>query len=119
MTTVLWYRQDLRTSDHDALLEACARGAVVPVYVWNPAGEGGWPMGGAQQWWLDRSLRALAADLESRGSRLVVRSGDPAVELAAVAKEPAQDLLWWPSAIRLSRAGGVKEFNQNLIGLRS
>jgi len=87
MTTVLWYRQDLRTSDHDALLEACARGAVVPVYVWNPAGEGGWPMGGAQQWWLDRSLRALAADLESRGSRLVVRSGDPAVELAAVAKE--------------------------------
>ena len=81
MTTVLWYRQDLRTSDHDALLEACARGAVVPVYVWNQAGEGGWPMGGAQQWWLDRSLRALAKDLESRGSRLVVRAGDPAVEL--------------------------------------
>ena len=87
MTTVLWYRQDLRVSDHDALLDACARGAVVPVFVWHPAGEGNWPLGGAQRWWLDRSLRALDAELRARGSRLTVRTGDPAAELAAVARE--------------------------------
>lgn len=87
MTTVLWYRQDLRVSDHDALLEACARGMVVPVFVWHPQGEGAWPLGGAQRWWLDGSLRALDAELRSRGSRLVVRSGDPSVELAAVAAD--------------------------------
>ncbi len=86
MTTVVWFRQDLRTSDHDSLLDACARGAVVPVFVWHPKTEGQWPIGGAQRWWLDRSLRRLADDLESRGSRLVIRSGDPAVELADVAR---------------------------------
>ena len=86
MTTVVWYRQDLRVRDHDALLDACARGPVVPVYCWHPEGEGAWPLGGAQRWWLDRSLRALARELESRGSRLLVRSGDPADELASVAR---------------------------------
>jgi deoxyribodipyrimidine photo-lyase len=85
VTTVLWYRQDLRVSDHDALLDACSRGPVVPVFVWHPEGEGRWPQGGAQRWWLDRSLRALDAQLRERGSRLVVRAGDPAAELAQVA----------------------------------
>jgi deoxyribodipyrimidine photo-lyase len=84
--TVLWYRQDLRTSDHEALVAACARGPVTPVFVWHPEGEGGWPLGAASRWWLDRSLRALEADLVRRGSRLVVRIGDPAVELAEVAR---------------------------------
>lgn len=89
--SILWYRQDLRTSDHAALAAACERGAVVPVFVWHPAGEGRWPIGGAQRWWLDGSLRALAADLESRGSRLVVRAGDPATVLAEVAREAGAD----------------------------
>ena len=40
MTTLVWFRQDLRTSDHDALLDACARGAVVPVFIWYPKSEG-------------------------------------------------------------------------------
>jgi deoxyribodipyrimidine photo-lyase len=84
--TVLWYRQDLRTSDHEALADACAHGPVTPVFVWHPSGEGRWPPGGAQRWWLHRSLLALDADLRARGSRLVVRVGDPAKELAAVAR---------------------------------
>ncbi len=84
--TVLWYRQDLRTSDHPALAAACERGPVTPVFVWHPSGEGGWALGGAAAWWLDRSLRALDADLSRRGSRLIVRIGDPAVELADVAR---------------------------------
>ena len=84
--TVLWFRQDLRTSDHEALVAACARGPVTPVFVWHPEGEGRWPLGGALRWWLDRSLRALADDLARRGSRLVVRVGDPATELAEVAR---------------------------------
>lgn len=86
-TTILWYRQDLRTADHDALLDACGRGSVVPVFIWDPVGEGNWPCGGAQRWWIDRSLRMLHADLESRGSRLIIRTGDSATELLAVARE--------------------------------
>ena len=86
MTTLVWFRQDLRTSDHDALLDACARGAVVPVFIWHPNSEGRWPIGGAQRWWLHHSLQRLADDLKSRGSRLIVRAGDPAVELASLAR---------------------------------
>jgi deoxyribodipyrimidine photo-lyase len=105
VTTVLWYRQDLRVSDHDALLDACARGTVVPVYVWHVSGEGNWPVGGAQRWWLDRSLRALDAELRARGSRLTVRVGDPAAELAAAARECGADRIacsrrYEPAAMR-------------------
>jgi deoxyribodipyrimidine photo-lyase len=89
MTTLVWFRQDLRTSDHDALLDACARGAVVPVFIWYPTSEGRWPIGGAQRWWLHHSLQRLADDLKSRGSRLIIRAGDPAVELASIARECA------------------------------
>ena len=61
MTTILWFRQDLRLDDHDALLASAARGAVLPVFVWDPHAEGSWTPGGASRWWLDRSLRSLSA----------------------------------------------------------
>jgi deoxyribodipyrimidine photo-lyase len=91
MTTILWFRQDLRLDDHDAVLAAAARGEVVPVYVWDPEGDGRWAPGGASRWWLDRSLRSLASALEAVGTRLVVRRGDSASMLAALAKEVGSD----------------------------
>ena len=51
--TIVWFRQDLRLQDNSALTAAVVRGApVVPVFVWDEAGEGRWPMGGASRWWL-------------------------------------------------------------------
>jgi len=82
--TVVWLRQDLRLADNPALLRAAEMGAVVPVYVWDPAGEGDWPPGAARRWWLHQALAALAADLEAMGSRLVLRCGDSLAELRAV-----------------------------------
>ncbi len=86
MTTILWFRQDLRLDDHDAVLAAAARGEVLPVFIWDPEGEGSWAPGGASRWWLDRSLRSLAGSLESIGSRLLVRRGDSGRVLAELAR---------------------------------
>ena len=85
-TTVLWFRRDLRLSDHPALLEAVRAagpdGTVVPVFViderlWGPSGAN-------RRAFLVGCLRALGDAVDDR---LVVRSGDPAVVVPAVARE--------------------------------
>jgi deoxyribodipyrimidine photo-lyase len=86
--TIVWFRQDLRLRDHVALARGVDRGgAVVPVFCWWPEGEGRWAAGAASRWWLHRSLAALQAELGARGSRLVIRRGDPAVVLPQLAQE--------------------------------
>lgn len=60
--TIVWFRQDLRLQDNPALAAALAPGgAIVPVFIWDEAGEGDWPAGGASRWWLHHSLTALDA----------------------------------------------------------
>ncbi|TFV90673.1 deoxyribodipyrimidine photo-lyase [Blastococcus sp. CT_GayMR16] len=91
-TSLLWFRRDLRLSDHPALLAAIdaagTDGAVVPVFVldprlWTPAGAP------RRQFLLD----CLAALQESVDGALVVRSGDPATVV--------------PDLVREVQAGGV------------
>ena len=53
MNTIVWFRQDLRTSDNPALAAGAKRGAVVPLYVLDE--EGRRPLGGASRWWLHHS----------------------------------------------------------------
>ncbi|MCP5081467.1 MAG: deoxyribodipyrimidine photo-lyase [Alphaproteobacteria bacterium] len=42
MTTVVWFRNDLRVSDHPALAHAAKRGPVIPVYVLDDTDP--WPL---------------------------------------------------------------------------
>lgn len=94
---VVWFRRDLRLDDNPALIEAAATGRpVVPVYVLDEALEGR-PLGGAARWWLDKSLRALAGSLAAIGSRLVLRSGDSAVELRRLLTETGATAVSWNS----------------------
>ena len=94
--TILWFRIDLRTADNPALAAALQRGGpVIPVFIWSPEDEGEWPPGGASQWWLHQSLRALDADLRNAGSRLILRHGPTEKILHALLKETgAQTVLW-------------------------
>ena len=73
---IVWFRQDLRLRDNPALHAAAASGApIVPVFIWCPAEEGNWPLGGAARYWLHHALAALDASLRERyGSKLVIRS---------------------------------------------
>ena len=92
---VVWFRQDLRLADNPALAAAVASGRpVVPLFILSDAPDGR-PWGGASAWWLDRSLAALAADLEALGSGLVLRRGDPAVGVAQFAAQiGAAGVVW-------------------------
>jgi len=96
MSTLMWFRQDLRLSDNPALSAALASDGVIPVYIWAPAEEAGWPPGGASRWWLHHSLAQLAADLRGRGSRLILRAGSDSLRiLLDLARESgATQILW-------------------------
>jgi deoxyribodipyrimidine photo-lyase len=81
-TAIWWVRRDLRRRDNPALNEAAASGRVLPVFVVDDALWG--PAGAARRAFLAGSLRALD---ESLGGHLVIRRGDPAVELPRLAGE--------------------------------
>jgi deoxyribodipyrimidine photo-lyase len=78
----MWFRRDLRLSDNPALLAACDAGAVVPLFVVDPAL---WePSGQVRRAYLSASLAALDRSL---GGALVVRHGDPVAVVPRVAAE--------------------------------
>lgn len=81
MTTLVWFRLDLRLADNPALCAAVAAGApVVPVYIFAPGEEGSWQPGGASRWWLHRSLIELQRSLAARGSQLCIRASEDSLE---------------------------------------
>jgi deoxyribodipyrimidine photo-lyase len=84
MTTILWYRQDLRVDDAPALLRS-ADDEVIPLFVHAPDEEAPWAPGGASRWWLHHSLGWLGERLRSMGSRLVLRQGPTAETILDVA----------------------------------
>jgi deoxyribodipyrimidine photo-lyase len=93
---ILWFRQDLRLQDNSALHAALARGGpVIPVYIWDEAGEGDWPAGGATKWWLHHSLVALDASLKERGSRLIVARGDSGEVLSDLITATGTEAVYW------------------------
>ena len=98
-TTLVWYANNLRVDDHPALIAAADRGAVVPVYVYDPDYSGPSAMGGASKWWLHQSLVALHDRLESMGSPLILRKGDPAEELRKVANAVGADRVYFCESI--------------------
>ncbi len=112
MTTIIWFRQDLRLADNTALAAAASRGAVIPVYVLEDSGEGEWPLGGAQRWWLHQSLVSLDASLRKLGSRLILCRGSAMNALDELVTQTGADTVYWnrcyePAAV--ARDSQIKE----------
>lgn len=103
---LLWFRQDLRLSDQAALAAATQEGPVIPVYVLDDSVPRSWKMGGASRWWLHHSLASLDESLRRKGSRLILRRGNSAGVLAALAAETGATKVhalghyepWWRQA---------------------
>jgi deoxyribodipyrimidine photo-lyase len=103
---LVWFRRDLRLSDQPALSAASAAGPVIPVFVLDDEIAGDHRAGGAARWWLHHSLEALDGALAEQGSRVILRRGDAATELAALAKEVGASVVhalhhyepWWRKA---------------------
>ena len=128
---LLWFRQDLRLSDHRALAAAIALGRpIIPVYILDDETPGPWRMGGASRWWLHNSLKALAGDLEGLDSRLILARGssrDLIIELmeetgadsvhVSRSYEPWARALWRRTSPNISKSGGrtLRRFQSALL----
>jgi deoxyribodipyrimidine photo-lyase len=96
---VVWFRNELRLSDHPALTEAAETGApILPLYILDDETPGRLRMGGASRWWLHGSLAALDKELKRHGGRLLVRKGKAADVLSALLAETGA------SAVHATRA---------------
>ncbi len=91
MTTIVWFRQDLRVHDNPALFAGARRGNVLPVYILDDVTPAHWRMGAASRWWLHHSLTALAEDL----GEIVLLRGDPRVVVPALVKTTRASALYW------------------------
>ncbi len=86
--TIWWVRRDLRLHDNIALHAALAHGEpAIPVFVLDPTLLTAPDAGAPRVAFLFGGLTALDADLRGRGSRLIVRQGDPAEEVARLVAE--------------------------------
>lgn len=104
MTSIVWFRDDLRLSDHPALTAAIARGGpVVMLYLRDEVSPGIRPLGGATRWWLHHSLTAHAAEIERLGGRLVLRAGAAEHELPKLVAETGADAVFWNRRYGASR----------------
>ena len=84
---VVWFRRDLRLHDNPALTAALASsGRVAPLFVVDPRLARGRFTSPNRWWYLIGSLRDLNEALEQRGSRLIVRLGDPIAEVPIFAR---------------------------------
>jgi deoxyribodipyrimidine photo-lyase len=87
-TAVWWIRRDLRLGDNAALHAALEMGrTVVPVFILDDRLLQGGRASPRRNAFLFGGLSALDASLRQRGSRLILRRGDPRQEIARLARE--------------------------------
>ena len=90
---IVWFRQDLRLTDHPALTAAIKSGApVIPVYVLDDDNAGPWKMGRASRWWLHYSLLSLN---ESLSGHLACFRGDARKVIADLVRTTKARGIYW------------------------
>ncbi|WP_300055090.1 deoxyribodipyrimidine photo-lyase [uncultured Roseobacter sp.] len=106
---LVWFRRDLRLSDHPAMSAACDSGRpVIPVFIHDDAVAA---LGAAPKWRLGLGLQCFDAVLREKGSRLILRRGDALEMLQALIAETGAEAVYWsrlydPEAVK--RDTGVK-----------
>jgi deoxyribodipyrimidine photo-lyase len=89
--TIVWFRRDLRISDHAPLYRATQQGDVIPVFIFDRALLHHPETGAARVAFLLESLRSLDQDLQQLGGRLILRFGDPINVLPQLVQETQAD----------------------------
>ena len=92
MTTIVWFRQDLRTRDNPALAAAAARGVVIPIFILEDASSGSHrKLGAASCWWLHHSLAELRKNLGD----LALFRGNPIDVLPDLVQKHGVSAVYW------------------------
>jgi deoxyribodipyrimidine photo-lyase len=127
---IVWFRQDLRVQDNDALNAAITSNLpIIPLYIKEEDSEQKWKMGAASSWWLHYSLINLTQELKKIGLKLIIRKGVCKNILKNILEETSAGTLFWnrcyePASIKrdseikleISEEGvKVKSFNANLL----
>ncbi|MFD2741113.1 cryptochrome/photolyase family protein [Sulfitobacter aestuarii] len=108
---LLWFRRDLRLSDHAALSAACgSTRPVIPLFIHD---EQVAALAAAPKWRLGLGIEALARSFGEKGSRLILRREDDALAvLRALLKETGASALYWTRAYtpaEIERDSTIKE----------
>ncbi len=90
---IVWYRRDLRLSDHAAL--SAAKDAGVPVIPLVIRDDSVHALGAAPKWRWGLGVDHLAHSLDAVGSRLICRSGDALQVLQALVAETGAGAVYW------------------------
>ncbi|MBD3674883.1 MAG: deoxyribodipyrimidine photo-lyase [Planctomycetaceae bacterium] len=94
--TIVWLRRDLRLDEQPALQAAVELGnPIIPLFIWAPDEEAPWQPGAASRWWLHHSLESLGQELESRGSRLILRQGSTSDILDELIEKHDVSAVFW------------------------
>ena len=96
MTTLVWFRRDLRIGDNPALqLAIQSADPVIPVYIQDPDESYAWRPGAASNWYLHQSICALRNDLATHGLPLVILKGPCLQTLISFAQSlNARRVIW-------------------------
>ncbi|WP_227269567.1 cryptochrome/photolyase family protein [Roseobacter weihaiensis] len=90
---LVWFRRDLRLSDHPALHAAATSGRpVIPVFVHDDQVVA---LGAAPKWRLGLGLAHFAQALTEKGSRLILRKGDAFEVLKRLIEETGAGAVYW------------------------
>lgn len=90
---IVWFRRDLRLTDHAALAAAAAEGRpVIPLFILDETAEA---LGAAPKWRLGLGVETFATALAGRGSRLVLRRGKALQVLGALIAETGAAAVYW------------------------
>jgi len=92
MNTLIWYRNDLRVYDHEALFKAAKTGPVLFLYCFDPrlfstTDFGFSKTGRIRTGFLIQTVQNLREKLRSLGAELIVRKGEPEVILPEIVEE--------------------------------
>ena len=89
--TIVWFRRDLRVTDHAPLYRAVLRGSVIPVFVFDRALLHHPETAPARVAFMLDCLHHLDQELRQRGGRLILRYGDPVEVLPQLIRETQAD----------------------------
>ena len=84
MTAIWWIRRDLRLTDNAALHASLEAGAVIPLFILDPAFDSA---SARRRNFLYEGLHALDKELREHGSYLLVRTGKPLTVLTELVHE--------------------------------
>ncbi len=91
---VVWFKRDLRVRDHAPLLQACQRGPIICLYIYEPSWLLAPDFDPMHLRFINQSLAELEVELARRGGQLLLRVGEVVEVLEGLHRKVPFGALW-------------------------